>query len=122
LSAAQALNRRSLILLGLFAAAALIAGQQGKQATPSNASEPLTRFDVGVIAGLAIGGAGTLIVALWAPPNNWDSMTYQMARVAEWYDHRSVAFYPTAIDRQLWQPPLAEYLILVTYGLLDRHD
>lgn len=68
------------------------------------------------IALAAIGGA-TLVTALVAAPNTWDSMTYHLPRVAHWAGHGSVAHYPTSIDRQLWQPPLGEYLMLIPYVL-----
>ena len=70
---------------------------------------------------LAIGGI-TLLIAVVAAPNTWDSMTYHLARVAEWYDHGHVRHYATSIDRQLWQPPFAEYLVLVGYGALGGRD
>jgi hypothetical protein len=54
----------------------------------------------------------TLVTALAYPPNNWDSMTYHMARVAGWIQRASVDFYPTSIERQNYQPPLAEFAIL----------
>jgi hypothetical protein len=54
----------------------------------------------------------TLIVALAAPPNNWDSMTYHMARVANWAQHGDIGHYPTHIVRQLMLSPWAEYAIL----------
>ncbi|HOQ98419.1 MAG TPA: glycosyltransferase family 39 protein [Anaerolineae bacterium] len=54
----------------------------------------------------------TAVVALLAPPADWDSMTCHMARVAHWMQNRSVAFYPTSILRQLHQNPWAEYAIL----------
>jgi hypothetical protein len=54
----------------------------------------------------------TLLIALLSPPNNYDSMTYHMARVAEWIQYQNVNFYPTAIPRQNYSPPLAEYAIL----------
>ena len=53
----------------------------------------------------------TFVVALIAPPNNWDSMTYHMARVVNWADHRSVRHYPTHIIRQLYLGPWAEFAI-----------
>ena len=53
-----------------------------------------------------------LMLALVSPPNTYDSMTYHMARVANWIQFGSVEFYPTAIIRQLYQPPLAEYSLL----------
>lgn len=45
------------------------------------------------------------------PPTNWDSMTYHLARITSWIGHRSVAYYPTDITRQIYQPPFAEYII-----------
>ena len=54
----------------------------------------------------------TLLVALLSPPNNWDSMTYHMARVAEWIEHQNIDFYPTVISRQNYQMPMAEFVIL----------
>lgn len=56
--------------------------------------------------------AVTLVLALVSPPNTYDSLTYHMARIAHWIQNGTVAFYPTAILRQLYQPPLAEYAIL----------
>lgn len=53
-----------------------------------------------------------LIIALNSPPNTYDSLTYHMARIAHWIQNGSVAFYPTSVLRQLYQPPLAEYAIL----------
>jgi Dolichyl-phosphate-mannose-protein mannosyltransferase len=49
-------------------------------------------------------------------------MTYHLARVAEWYAHGNVRFYPTGIDRQLWQPPAGEYLVRAGYGFLGGRD
>ncbi len=54
----------------------------------------------------------TFAAAILYPPNNWDSMTYHMARVANWINNKSVSFYPTAITRQNYQMPLAEYAIM----------
>lgn len=54
----------------------------------------------------------TLVTALAYPPNTWDSMTYHLARVAGWIQRASVDFYPTSIERQNYQPPLAEFAIL----------
>jgi 4-amino-4-deoxy-L-arabinose transferase-like glycosyltransferase len=54
----------------------------------------------------------SLIVAVSYPPNNFDSMTYHMARVAHWEQNQSIAHYRTHIDRQLVYPPFAEWVIL----------
>lgn len=54
----------------------------------------------------------TLFVALQYPPNNWDSMTYHMARVVHWIQNGSIDVFPTPNDRQTHNPPLAEVAIL----------
>jgi len=54
----------------------------------------------------------SLLVALIAPPNNWDSMTYHMARVMYWMQHQSVAHYPTHNPRQLDSPPWSSFAIM----------
>ena len=56
--------------------------------------------------------AATFATAILYPPNNWDSMTYHMARVPNWISNRSVSFYPTAIERQNFSAPLAEFAIM----------
>ncbi len=53
----------------------------------------------------------TLLVALAAPPNTYDSMTYHLARVAHWAQDGGVGFYPTHCPRQLHMPPWAEYAV-----------
>jgi len=54
----------------------------------------------------------TIVVALVYPPNNWDSMTYHMTRVAHWIQNGNIDVYPTANDRQTHNPPLSEWAIL----------
>ncbi len=54
------------------------------------------------------------------PPNNYDSMTYHMGRVAHWLLSESVAYFPTPIERQNVLGPGAEYLILVLQILLGN--
>lgn len=66
-------------------------------------------FMIGVI--LFILGS-TLAAAILYPPNNWDSMTYHMARVSNWISNSNVSFYPTSISRQNYQMPLAEFAIM----------
>ena len=61
-------------------------------------------------AGLIL--AVILLTAVVAPPTNWDSMAYHMARVAVWIQEGSVAHYPTSFLQQLFHPPLAEWNIL----------
>jgi hypothetical protein len=57
--------------------------------------------------------------ALVYPPNNYDSMTYHMARVVYWMQNASVAYYPTSYDPQNLMSPGAEYIILLLQLLSD---
>ncbi len=72
---------------------------------------PLTPWRASLLAGLGMVTGITLLIALVAPPNNWDSMTYHLPRVMHWIQNRSVAHYPTHILRQLYQSPWAEFAI-----------
>ncbi|GAB4408693.1 MAG: hypothetical protein Kow00123_21840 [Anaerolineales bacterium] len=65
-----------------------------------------------ILASAAIPVTATALIAVIAPPNNWDSMAYHMARVVHWVQNRSVAFYPTHVPRQLYMNPWGEYAIL----------
>lgn len=47
----------------------------------------------------------TAVVALIAPPNNWDSMTYHMSRVEHWRVNGSVIHYPTNVVWQIYLNP-----------------
>jgi len=69
-------------------------------------SEWILILSVGLIGGLVV------VMAWDTPPNNWDSMTYHMARVAHWVQNQSIEFYPTNIERQLWKATWAESAIL----------
>lgn len=54
----------------------------------------------------------TLYISLKSPPNNYDSMTYHMARVANWIQNQNIKYYPTGTPRQNYSMPLAEFSIL----------
>jgi len=64
----------------------------------------------------------TGLVAWYAPPNTFDSLTYHMSRVAHWAQNRSVGLYPTGIPRQAFMSPGAEVAVLQVYvlGQSDR--
>ena len=72
----------------------------------------LSFLKVTLFATIAFILVATFAAAILYPPNTWDSMTYHMARVANWINNKSVSFYPTAITRQNYQMPLAEFAIL----------
>jgi 4-amino-4-deoxy-L-arabinose transferase-like glycosyltransferase len=112
------LTRWPLALAWAFSAGiALLAGAKGRWVRRGEIGEPIRAAGEGGVAfwllpaTLLVVGV-TLLIALAAAPNNWDSMTYHLARVCHWMANRSVRPYPTNIERQLWSNPWAEFLIL----------
>lgn len=80
-------------------------------ARPRAALANFGRGERAAVAVIAACLAVTLLIALVAAPNTWDSMTYHLTRVAIWLKLGGVAHYATNIEAQLYQPPGAEYLI-----------
>lgn len=72
-------------------------------------SEPLSIILFFFIAPILI---TVLITALYFPPNTVDVITYHLPRVAHWIQAGNVEFYPTNIDRQLFNAPFAEFSLL----------
>ena len=56
--------------------------------------------------------ATALLVAIVAPPNNWDSMTCHMTRAARWIQAASVGFLATTNHCHNFYGPLTEYALL----------
>jgi len=73
---------------------------------PLNGLQKLLMIGVGLIV------AVSALVAWIGPPNNWDSMTYHLARVVHWMQNGNVDFYPAATANQLELSPGAEYVVL----------
>ncbi|AKD56142.1 ArnT family glycosyltransferase [Spirosoma radiotolerans] len=63
----------------------------------------------------------TLLTALLYPPNNFDSLTYHMGRIGHWLQQQRIQPFATHIERQIYQPPLAEWTIMHTM-LLSHSD
>lgn len=72
-------------------------------------------------AGIGLIALTTFIIAVTAPPNTWDAMTYHMSRVMHWIQNQNVKHYPTHIGQQVFLPPLAEYVIM-HFQILIGHD
>jgi hypothetical protein len=62
-------------------------------------------------------GAVLVAVAASYAPNNWDSMTYRLARVAHWIQHASANPYDTNVFRQVALSPGSEYLLLALQAI-----
>ena len=68
-----------------------------------------SRFELGAVVVIL---ATILLIAVIAPPNNWESMMYRMTRVVMWLQQGSVAHFPSADVNQLFHPPLSAWNIL----------
>ncbi len=76
--------------------------------------DPVTLVLAGVGA-VFVGLVG--VVAVVAPPNVWDGLTYHLPRVMHWLQNQTLAHYPSHILRQLWMNPFAEEAVLHAYAL-----
>jgi hypothetical protein len=123
LSLAHAVAAPALVAahLAVLLAAAALAGWRG--ARPADLVAAARR---GVASVRALGWPVLLLVpvallatlsAVRYAPNNWDSMTYHLARIAHWLQHRSVAPFPTPIERQVIYQPGAEYVLAAVQGM-----
>ena len=74
-------------------------------------------YGIIVLTGLVV-----LALALFTTPNNWDSMTYHLSRIAYWTQNRSVEHYATNCLREIASPVLAEFVNLHVYILCRGSD
>jgi hypothetical protein len=94
----------------LIVTAFLVSRQQGQ--VPLVERVPAGWGTRSIVFGIAGILCVLLVIALVAPPNTWDGMTYHMSRVVHWEQNGSVAPYATSNGRQVHLGPGAEYLIL----------
>lgn len=71
---------------------------------------------------LVLTGLAVFLLALLTTPNNWDSMTYHLSRIAYWTQNRSVEHYATNCLREIASPVLAEFVNLHVYILCRGKD
>lgn len=93
--------------------------KSAREANDKSAADKLTAFHYVLLAMAGMIVVAVFLVAIVSPPNNWDSMTYHLARVEHWIQNHSVDHYPTHIIRQLYLNPMAEYVILQLRILSD---
>jgi hypothetical protein len=121
LSVGTALNSMGVRLWWLLCNACLWSGlflsrRKSTAPAPWNFANELASFaawptDAGLMLGAAALFAAFLGgIALLTPSNNWDSLTYHLARVMHWLQQQSVAHYPTNMDAQLQLGPWSEFV------------
>lgn len=86
---------------------------------PTLVRVPLTAPELVVLGGLT--GVLVLVGAAGArsDPNNWDSLTYHLPRVAQWLQAGDLGHFATSNIRQLDQPPLSSYAIAHVVAVTD---
>jgi hypothetical protein len=109
------------VVLLLAAVAVWHARGAPRLARPEVTRAALRRHPVVVALGVVVGAAvlyqAFLVFA--TPPNNWDSLTYHLARVAYWLQHGGLTYVPDAhTARQNAFPPNSELEILYTFAFL----
>jgi len=62
-----------------------------------------------------------LLLAIFIPPNNWDSMAYHLPRIEHWIQNKNIYPYPTNIVRQVLTSSLSEYII-ANFQILANTD
>ncbi len=117
LSALHAINRPALLLFWLLAGGGLaawyrLAGPRVTMARKAPVFREIDPLSKAMAAVIYLWLTVTGVSAFLAPPNNWDSMTYHLARVAHWYQDRSIAFFATDMPSQNQMPPFAEWCML----------
>lgn len=104
-------------------AAAILVWWRGGRPVPSTAPalavarsvmrDPVTGVFLGVVGCLL---AYELALVLSVPPNNWDSLTYHLARTAAWFQHGGIYWIPNAPSANFNEfPSLAEQQILFMF-------
>ena len=53
-----------------------------------------------------------LLLSIFIPPNNWDSLAYHLPRIEHWIQDNNIYPYPTNLIRQIITPPMSEYILL----------
>src|SRR5437763_3708318 len=106
----------------LLAAALVLWWRRGRPGLPLDTARPAARRVVtDPVCALFLGAvvvllAYELVLALTAPANNWDSLTYHLSRVAAWMQHGGVYRIPNApTPRMNEYQPLAEQQILYLF-------
>ena len=122
LSLLSALNR-SCLITG-WTVAAIAAGLLLFRANKLHKTTLIPGFllaDKVIVCIISVILACTFVIAVVAPPNNWDSLTYHMTRVMFWIQQGSVAHFPTNNLRQIELNPWAEFAI-THFQLLSAGD
>lgn len=112
-------HRLSTFIPVLFRSRPVMSNPQVGSLPLQTKQEPLSLSSIVLLMGTGLIVSAIAVIAVVAPPNNWDSMTYHMSRVENWRQNHSVAHYPTHMIPQLQRGPWAEFAVLHLQLLSD---
>lgn len=99
------------LLLSIVLAASVWRRRRESAAPPvTRPLDQASRREIALLFGLGLLAAAVTLTAAAAAPNNWDSMTYHLPRIAHWLQDAAVFHYPSHVLRQLTLGPGAEML------------
>ncbi len=81
----------------------------------------IPRSSLSLLLPAAALAVGVLLCGFLSAPNNWDSMTYHLPRVAQWASRQSIGIFPTNSLFQVTNPAWTEYVFL-HLQLLSQSD
>ena len=67
-------------------------------------------------------GVVNLAVIVFSAPNNWDSMSYHLARVAYYLQHSNINYFDANYWAQVIHPKISPVLLLFTYVVSGRSE
>ena len=77
-----------------------------------DAAPSLSPAEWALVGGVAVVLVTVALIAVRAPPNTSDAMSYHLPRVMHWLQDRSLSPYPTNVPLQIKTPPGAEVLLV----------
>lgn len=107
-----------LTTLALLVAAAARRRQRGSP----DAAPSLSPAEWALVGGIAVVLGTVALIAVWAPPNTSDTMSYHLPRVMHWLQNRSLSPYPTNVPLQIKTPPGAEVLMANLVALAGNDE
>jgi hypothetical protein len=93
----------TVIMLGNFAAVAVVIKLVEKSKKTVFPQPSAANISIGTLI------AASLVSGIFVAPNNWDSMTYHLPRVLNWFENRGIQHFVSLVERQNYISPFGDY-------------
>lgn len=110
LSVFGALNETAIAGLWLLAFLLLLGSIVALKAWPPKPT--ISRSQLPALVVITAFFAAETVIALAASPTGADGATYRLPRVMQWLQNQDLAAFPTIVERQIYIPPVADFLVL----------